>query len=69
MNAKAPPEDDAYSDAETVRRREDALKRMMSTPPERHAHLKAKRATKAVKKGRPAKAFSALAEAATVLVN
>jgi hypothetical protein len=29
-----------YSDEETVRRREDALKRMLSTPPKQHNEMK-----------------------------
>jgi hypothetical protein len=32
--------DEQYSEAETERRREDALKRMLSTPPKQHAEMK-----------------------------
>jgi hypothetical protein len=32
--------DEQYSDEETERRREDALKRMLSTPPKQHAEMK-----------------------------
>ena len=32
--------DDQYSEAETVRRREATLKRMLSTPPKQHADMK-----------------------------
>jgi hypothetical protein len=36
------PDDDAYSEAETIRRRETALMRMMNTPPKPHAKVRAK---------------------------
>jgi hypothetical protein len=32
--------DEQYSEAETERRREDALKRMLSTPPKQHSEMK-----------------------------
>jgi hypothetical protein len=35
-----PPSTDTFSDEETVRRREAALKRMLSTPPKQHAEMK-----------------------------
>jgi hypothetical protein len=39
---------DTFSDEETERRREDALKRMLSTPPKQHAEMK-------IGKAKPAK--------------
>jgi hypothetical protein len=52
-------DDDTLSDAETVRRREAALKRMLSTPPQPHKPLKAK-----LKKVRQKRAASAKRETA-----
>jgi len=36
MGSSSKPLDDSYSEQETVRRREAALKRMLSTPPKPH---------------------------------
>ena len=44
--------EDQYSDEEAERRREDALKRMLSTPPKQHAEMKIGRGRSA--KERPA---------------
>lgn len=41
------PENDQFSEAETERRREAALKRMLSTPPVRHTDSKKVRKTAA----------------------
>lgn len=49
-------EDDHYSPSETVRRREAALKRMLSTPPSRHRDSKPSRKRKVkVRSAKPAK--------------
>jgi hypothetical protein len=34
------PEEDQYSDEETARRRDEALRRALSTPPKRHSEMK-----------------------------
>ena len=44
------PSEETYSDAETVERREAALKRMLNTPPKRHEPLKKRRAKRVAKK-------------------
>jgi len=50
------PKEDEYSEQETVARREDALKRMLSTPPKPHSEMKLdKRKAKASPRGRPPK--------------
>jgi hypothetical protein len=48
-----PSDDPYYNEAETERRREDALKRMLNTPPQRHNESASIRKGKA--KGHPAK--------------
>jgi hypothetical protein len=56
----ANPNDEHYSDEETERRREDALKRMLSMPPKHHDEMKlgkgrkssAESKTRPVSKGR-----------------
>jgi hypothetical protein len=44
------PSDDSYSEQETVRRREAALKRMLSTPHKPHKTIGKNRKTKRKKK-------------------
>jgi hypothetical protein len=44
MTGKAP--DEAYSEEETVARREAALKRMLATPPAKHKPLGARKVAK-----------------------
>ncbi len=52
---KAAP-DEIYSEAETKRRAESALKRMLNTPPTQHAPLKGKKRAAKAKKSRVKKA-------------
>jgi hypothetical protein len=57
--AKMPKPDEIYSDAETVKRREDALKRMLNTPHKPHrdrvTQRKKKRLMKKIKEAGQAK--------------
>ena len=46
-----PGNDETYSDAETERRRDTAIKRMLSTPPKPHSDSKVSRKKKAKNKG------------------
>jgi len=46
-------EADQYSEEETVRRREAALKRMLNTPPKPHSEMKGRRPKTKAASGRP----------------
>jgi hypothetical protein len=48
-------DDDKYSDAEAVKRRESALKRMLSTPHTAHKDQPKKRKSSRAKKASPAR--------------
>jgi hypothetical protein len=50
------PQNETYSEEETVRRRDEALLRALSTPPKPHSAMKVgKRKAKASPRGRPPK--------------